>query len=130
MSKDRVNIGQSELECLQFVTEEGPISVGDVVRGFGEPRGLARTTISTMMERLRKKGHLERKKKGSVYLYAATVTKGQLMRDLIRDFVDTTWGGELTPFFAYLSEESKCTESELDELRTLVAQLESGEKDD
>src|SRR5260370_36044832 len=51
-------LGDQELEVLRFVAERAPISVGQVAQQFGAPRGLARTTILAVMERLRNKGYL------------------------------------------------------------------------
>src|SRR5207249_331104 len=59
---EQPSLGDQELEVLRFVAEHAPISVGEVAERFGEPRGLARTTILTVMERLRKKGFLTRSK--------------------------------------------------------------------
>ena len=63
-------LGDQELEVLRFVAEQCPISVGEVARQFGVPRGLARTTILTVMERLRKKGFLTRSKNERPARYA------------------------------------------------------------
>ena len=49
-------IGDQELALLQHIDESGAASVGEVAASFGEPRGLARSTVLTMMERLRGKG--------------------------------------------------------------------------
>ena len=46
-------IGDQELALLRYVAEEGPVTVGQAAEGFGAPRGLARSTVLTVMERLR-----------------------------------------------------------------------------
>ncbi|WP_258224035.1 BlaI/MecI/CopY family transcriptional regulator, partial [Stenotrophomonas sp. HMWF003] len=51
-------IGDQELALLQYVAEQGGATVGEVAAGFGEERGLARSTVLTMMERLRGKAYL------------------------------------------------------------------------
>ena len=56
----RKTIGDQELALLQYLGENEPASVGEVAAGFGEARGLARSTVLTMMERLRTKGYLQR----------------------------------------------------------------------
>ena len=38
-------LGELQLEILRFISDRGPLSVGEVAALFGEPRGLARTTI-------------------------------------------------------------------------------------
>ena len=47
---DKPPLGDQELETLRYISEHAPISVGEVAAGFGEPRGLARTTVLTVME--------------------------------------------------------------------------------
>lgn len=42
-------IGDQELALLQYVAEQGGATVGEVATGFGEARGLARSTVLTMM---------------------------------------------------------------------------------
>ena len=117
-------LGKQELEVLRYVTDHAPISVRAVAEQFGEPRGLARTTILTMMERLRLKNFLTRHKDGGSFQYAPAVPKSDLMRGLVRDFVEKTLGGSLSPFVAYLSDTKNLSEDERNELRRLVDDME------
>ena len=66
-------VGDQELVVLRWVAEHGPATVGEVAEKFGEPQGLARSTILTVMERLRGKGHLTRHKVEGVYQYSSSV---------------------------------------------------------
>jgi len=69
-------VGDQELALLRDVAETGPSTVGEVAERFGEPRGLARSTVLTMMERLRQKGHLEREQVEGVYRYERWSPRG------------------------------------------------------
>ena len=53
-------LGDQELDLLRYVTEHSPITVREAAESYGRDRGLARTTVLTMMERLRSKGYLTR----------------------------------------------------------------------
>ena len=120
-------LGEQELEVLRFVTDHAPTSVREVAQAFGEPRGLARTTILTMMERLRKKGFLTRRKADGSFAYSPALAKTELMQNLVQDFVEKTLGGSLTPFVAYLSEARNLNDTQIAELRRLVEEMETGE---
>jgi predicted transcriptional regulator len=61
MSSQRRSIGDQELALLRFISEREQATVAEAVEGFGQPRGLARSTVLTMMDRLRRKGHLSRR---------------------------------------------------------------------
>ena len=122
---DHPSVGDQELEVLRFVSENGPLSVGEAAKRFGEPRGLARTTVLTVMERLRKKGFLCRTKDGGAYRYAARVPQAEILRGLVENFIEKTLGGSLSPFVAYLSEAKDLSEEELAELRRWVDGMDS-----
>jgi predicted transcriptional regulator len=119
------SIGDQELALLRYVAEQGEATVGQAAEGFGAPRGLARSTVLTMMERLRAKGYLERRQAEGVYRYATRATAGELLYGVVRDFVDRTLGGSVSPFVAYLTETEEVSDEELAELERLVAKLQS-----
>ncbi len=121
-------LGDQELEVLRFVTDRAPVSVREVAEEWGKPRGLARTTILTVMERLREKKFLVRSKSDTdgAFQYAPAVEKAELMRGLVRDFVEKTLGGSLTPFVAYLADAKGLSDQEMDDLKRLVESMEQG----
>lgn len=117
-------IGNQELEVLRFVTDNQPVSVRDVAERFGEPQGLARTTVLTVMERLRQKGYLERMKRDGIFLYQGVVGKQRLLKELVGEFIDRTLGGSISPLVAYLADAKDLTTEEVEALRHLVDGLE------
>jgi predicted transcriptional regulator len=122
-------IGDQEMALLRWVAEQGPRTVGQVAEGFGEPRGLARSTVLTMMERLRQKGHLDRAQVDGVFRYASLAPAGDLLRGAVRSFVEKTLSGSVSPFVAYLAETAEVSEGELAELEDLVNRLKARQKE-
>ena len=115
-----VSLGDQELTLLRYVTDHAPVTVREAAVKFGEPYGLARTTILTMMERLRSKGYLTRAKDAGAFEYRPVVAKKELMHGLVHDFVEKSLGGSLSPFVAYLTEAKGLSERELSDLRRLL----------
>jgi predicted transcriptional regulator len=124
----RVPLGEQELEVLKYVTEHQPTSVRDVAEAFAVSHGLARTTIITVLERLRTKGYLTRAKGDGAFEYRPTQDQGEIMKDLVRNFVASTLGGSVSSFVAYLAEGPALAPSEVAELRALVDQMDSSEE--
>ena len=118
-------VGEQEMAVLRYVAEHGPATVGEVAERFGEAQGLARSTILTVMERLRTKGHLTRSKVDGVYQYSSLVPASELLRGAVGDFVQRTLAGSLSPFVTYLSEAEDVSEEELQQLQDVVARLKS-----
>lgn len=123
------SVGEQELELLSFLAEREPMSVRDVADAFGAERSLARTTILTMMERLRKKGYLKRHKKQGKYYYNTVVEQPTLLRGLVGNFIKNTLGGSVSPFAAYLADTKDITVEEISQLRSVLDNLEKEGKD-
>ena len=120
--------GTQELEFLRYIAQHGPLSAGQVHERLGEGLGLARTTVQTILERLRKKKHLTRKLKDGVYLYESAKSYQQLMTTTVGQFVDRALAGSISPFVAYLAEKGTVTPDELAELRRIVRRLDAKEE--
>src|SRR5437773_6616573 len=117
----------AEWEVLEYIVEHHPVSVREVASRFAETHNRARTTTLTLMERLRQKGYLRRRKVKGVYRYTSRQPKSELMHGLVRDFVQSALGGSVSPFMAYLAKEARLTREELLHLKRLVSKLEEGE---
>jgi len=128
MSESKATLGSTEIEILRYLGDRPAQSVGEVADHFAQTTGQARTTILTIMERLRKKGYLTRKQVKGVYHYSPKVPKHDFLRGLVRSFVDTTLGGSVSPFVAYLSESGPVSDQDLDHLKQLVRDLEQDRK--
>lgn len=122
-------IGDQELALLHHVEECGHASVGEVAASYGEPRGLARSTVLTMMERLRGKGYLKRRQVKGMYRYSTATGPGEAMRSAVGSFVEKTLSGSVSPFVAWMSERAEVSDTELAELEALVTQLQSKRKE-
>jgi predicted transcriptional regulator len=122
-------LGDEELKLLRFVAEHGPLSVGEVADQFGASEGLARSTVLTMMERLRKKRYLKRRRDGGVFRYVSPLPYAELLKGIVQTFVDTALAGSLSPFVAYLAGSSKLSRDEVAQLERLAARLEEREKE-
>jgi len=123
-------IGEQELLLLKHVADAGSSTVAEVAEAFGAARSLARSTVLTMMERLRAKGFLKRRREGGVYRYAAARTPADVLQGEVSAFVEGTLDGSVSPFVTWLSERTDVTEAELADLQDLVARLQSRRKEE
>lgn len=126
----KASIGDRELALLHYLAEHEPATVGEVAAGFGESRGLARSTVLTMMERLRNKGHLRRQRRGNVFHYRTATAPGEATRNAVAQFVQKTLHGSVTPFVAWMAERGEVSDTELAELQALVERLQSRRQED
>jgi predicted transcriptional regulator len=117
------SIGEQELALLRYIADRGGATVGEAADEFGSERGLARSTVLTMMERLRGKGQLGRRMVDGVYRYRTRASSAELLKGAVQRFVERNLDGSVSPFLAYLSDAERLSDAELEELRGIVARL-------
>jgi predicted transcriptional regulator len=120
------SLGELEMNLLKYIGENSPASVRDVALHFEREKGLARTTILTVMERLRKKGFLSRAKDDGVFKYTAKFETVDVLSSKVSDFVERTLGGSLSPLFNYFISSANLSDDEIRQLREMAAKLEPG----
>jgi predicted transcriptional regulator len=124
------SIGEQELALLRHVADRGAITVGEAAQEFGTTRGLARSTVLTMMERLRRKGYLARRLSEGVYRYRALSSTAEVLKGAVQRFVERHLDGSVSPLLAYLSETGDLSEKERRELERIVARLDAADRKD
>ena len=128
MTRRRKPITRAELELLKQVGQ-GPVSVRELTQRVEEVSGHARTTVLTMVERLRRKGYLTRKKINGVNRYSPRFSWQEVLRNTVSDFIQGFLGGSASPFLAYLAESPGLTDAEADKLRQVLRTVEDRERE-
>jgi predicted transcriptional regulator len=122
----RKELSDLELEVLRYLAGAGSKTAREAADEFGEANGYARTTVLTLLERLRQKGYLSRSKVEGVFRYQSRVSSDELMRGVVGQFVQRSLGGSVSPLVAFLSQNRRLSDEELAELRCLVDSMEGG----
>jgi predicted transcriptional regulator len=124
----RTGLGVAESEVLQYIADHHPISVRAVAEHFAEARGLAKTTILNVMDRLREKGFLTRELSDGIFVYSPTRAQSAVLRAQVASFVESMLGGSLEPFAAYLAEKEDISDGELARLKQIIQKLEEKQR--
>ena len=126
--KNMPSLGEQEIEVLRYISQRGQISVREVATYFEEQKGLARTTVLTVMERLRKKGYLSRAKKDGLFVYSEKVETENVLKSRVEDFVEKTLGGSISPLLSYFAEHKNISSDELGKLQEILKSFDGGKK--
>jgi len=109
-----------ELEIMKVVWRSGASTVRDVYETLLEHRKIAYTTVMTMMNILEQKGYLKKSSKDRAYVYQATRPQKQVIRGMVREFVDRVFNGSAEPLLLHLVEDRRVSEQDLEEIRLML----------
>lgn len=116
------SLGTLERKTLDVVWRQKEVYVRDVVDALSD--AFAYTTVMTTLDRLYKKGYLDRRKNGRAFVYTARLSKEDLhigvAEDFISGLIDRATGG-IEPVLACIVDAVSDKDRELlDDLERLI----------
>ena len=124
-----IRLSEFELDVMTHFWRDRQLSAPELFERIGTQRGVAYSTVKTIVDRLEEKGAIERvANRGRTIFYAALVKQERVRKPLVKAFLRRLFGNDLRPLFAQLLRDEKLSEAELDYLRKLVAETERGGK--
>jgi predicted transcriptional regulator len=105
-----------ELEIMKVVWELGGATVRDVYERLRARRRIAYTTVLTMMNVLERKGHLKKRAERRSFRYQPARPRAEVVRAMVREFLDRMFGGSAQPLLVHLLEERRLSDDDLREL--------------
>jgi BlaI family penicillinase repressor len=109
-----------ELDIMKLVWEREEATVRDVYEALRARRRIAYTSVLTMMNVLERKGHLRKRAEGRSFVYQAARPRGQVVRAMVREFVQRVFNGAAEPLLVHLLEDRRLNKAELEALKRRV----------
>ena len=120
MRQPSTTLTGAELEIMHVVWGLEQATVRDVYEALRERRKIAYTSVMTVMKILEQKGHLKKKQEDRAYVYRPARPRAQVLRGMVRDFVDRVFQGAAKPLMVHLVEDSRLSPEDLAEIRRLL----------
>jgi predicted transcriptional regulator len=109
-----------ELEIMKIVWQHGSATVREVYEDLLKNRKIAYTTVMTMMGILEQKGRLTKTQRDRAYVYSPSEPQGEVVGNMVHDFVTRVFDGSAKPLLMHLVEKKKISQQELDEISKLL----------
>lgn len=122
------HLGDLQLAIMRVLWSREEASVADVHETLEAERGLALTTIATMLAKMEKKGVVGHRAEGRRFLYRPLVDEGQVRRSMVSDLTSQLFRGDVTALVNHLLKEHEIDPGELAQLKALIAAREKEER--
>lgn len=109
---------------MKIVWQKRQVTVRDVYETLLARRKIAYTTVMTMMRVLERKGYVKTTRVERAYVYRPTRPERQVLRSMVREFVDRVFGGSAQPLLVHLVEDRRLSSKQLDEIERLIREAE------
>ena len=122
-------VGDLQLAILRVLWARGEATAAEVHAALHAERGLAPTTIATMLKKMENRGLVSHREDGRRFIYRSAVTEEAVTRSMVTDLTDRLFGGKASELMGHLLAEHDIDRAELAELNRLISQAERRRKD-
>lgn len=118
MSKNNAQPSEGELEILQILWNDQPLTVREVYEIISQTKNVGYTTVLKQMQRMveKEKGLLTRYKEGKVHYYSAAIQKTEVQTSSLNRFVDAVFNGSTSDLIMHALGNQPTSRAELEEL--------------
>ena len=119
---DLPQISEAEFEVMKIVWKHAPISTNEITERLTQTTTWSPKTIQTLIKRLVTKGALTYEKQSRVFVYTPLVEENEYIGQESNSFLEKFYDGNITAMLSAYIENDKLSETEIEHLRSLLAQ--------
>lgn len=91
-----------QLSILRVLWERGEATVAEIWDSLHAERGLAQTTLATMLTRLERRGVVEHRTQLRQFVYRALVTEEQVQHSMVSELTSRLFEGDVSALVSHL----------------------------
>ncbi len=119
-----IKISDAELEIMQVIWDKSPISTNEIVEVMAHKKSWNMRTVHTLISRLEKKGAIEHKKEGRLYIYSPLVKRQDYIVSESRSFARRFYNGTVGKMVMSFIDADVLSDEEIAELKKMLDERE------
>lgn len=117
---ETTELTELQIDILRVLWERGEASVGDVWEALQPQRGLAQTTVATLLTRLERRGVVSRRAEQRTYVYRAQVSERDVRQSMVGGLTERMFDGDVTALVNHLLTSHEMAPGDLARLRAMI----------
>jgi predicted transcriptional regulator len=118
-----------QIAIIRVLWDRGQATVAEICQALREERGLAPTTIATLLTRLQKRGVVSHTTRQRQFVYRAEVTESEVQRSMVSDLTERLFDGDVAALMTHLLSGREVSSGDMDRIKQLITEHEAGGED-
>jgi BlaI family transcriptional regulator, penicillinase repressor len=115
-------LGDLQLKIMKVFWQQGECAVSDVFSEISKDRGLAYTTIATMLRKMEARGLITHRADGRTFIYRAAIDEQSVTSNMSEHLLDRLFEGSLSDLVCHLLQTRDVSRDELVKIEKLIAE--------
>ena len=122
---ERHQLTELQLAILRVLWDRGEATVQDIWEALHAERGLAQTTVATMLSRLERRGVVTRRAESRQYRYRAAVTEQEVQHSMVGELTERLFDGDVTALMQHLLSGEDISPGDLAKIRDMIERIDT-----
>src|SRR5262245_53323956 len=125
---ERHQLTELQLAILRVIWNKGEATVQEIWENLHAERGLAQTTVATMLSRLERRGVVTRRAQARQYHYKAAVTEQEVQHSMVGELTERLFDGDVTALVQHLLSGEEISPGDIAKIRDMIERVETESK--
>ncbi len=121
----KIQLSDLQLAVMRVLWARGEASTAEVVGDLAVERGLAHTTVATLLTRLEKRGVVAQRRDGRSWIYRALMSAAEVQSSMVADLVASLFAGDSAALVAHLVSADEVTAGDLAAIRARLREADA-----
>jgi BlaI family transcriptional regulator, penicillinase repressor len=121
---ERHQLTELQLAIMRVLWDKSEATVQDIWEALHSERGLAQTTVATMLSRLERRGVVTRRAQSRQYRYRAAVTEQEVQHSMVGELTERLFGGDVTALVQHLLAGEDMSPGDIAKIRDMIERVE------
>lgn len=117
-----------QYSILRVLWDRGHASAAEICQALQAERGLALSTVATLLTRLEKRGVVAHDTRARQYVYHPTVTESDVRRTMVSELTERLFDGDVTALMSHLLSAREMSPGDLARVKALIESRDAREE--
>ena len=121
----RHQLTELQLAIMRVIWDRSEATVQEIWEALHAERGLAQTTVATMLSRLERRGVVTRRAQARQYHYRAAVTEQEVQHSMVGELTERLFDGDVTALVQHLLSGEDVSPGDIAKIRDMIERVET-----
>ena len=118
-----------QISLMRVLWDRGQATVAEICDAVRSERGLALTTVATLLSRLEKRGIVSHETRARQFVYQALVTEADIRRSMVHELTEQLFDGDVAALMSHLLTAREISSGDLNRITAMLAEHQAGRKE-
>jgi predicted transcriptional regulator len=114
-----------QVAIMRVLWDRSQATVAEIHEALLPERGLAPTTVATLLSRLEKRGIVKHRSASRQYVYYPAISESEVRRSMVSDLAERLFDGDVAELVSHLLSEREMSAGDLEKVKELIASHEA-----